>query len=422
MKLLTIVLTITLVMFFQISHAQWTNPDPGHTSRAMQCFVTLDTAILAGTETGLLCSANNGATWTNYGGIMGGKNIRTLFSLTSYPFNVLGGTVNYGAGGVFQSTNYGESWTGFPLDSVQPPSLAHVNSILKTETSSEFWVGTDKGMYLLPQYYPLSSWIPFNSGLPSAETKVRALLYANGEIFAGTESGVYILNGSTWDQMNNGLTNTNVTALKSTGGYLIAGTSQGSVGGVYISSDTGKTWIFSLSVSSVTSILTIGSNIFVGSFGDGIWLTKNHGTNWNQVNDGLSSSAYYVLSLGADDQFLFDGTNAASIWRRPLSQMITVSTAVQETSIHPEVFSLQQNYPNPFNPSTSISFTVGTHSHTSLRVYDMLGREVATIFSGELSAGSYTKQWNAVGFSSGVYFYQLQTGLFTQTKKLIVLK
>ena len=103
-------------------------------------------------------------------------------------------------------------------------------------------------------------------------------------------------------------------------------------------------------------------------------------------------------------------------------------------------FTLKQNFPNPFNPSTSISFSVGTYSHASLRVHDMLGREVAIIFSGELSAGSYTKQWNAENFPSGVYFYRLsvvpsarrdlvptdggngQAGSYIETKKLVLLK
>ena len=112
------------------------------------------------------------------------------------------------------------------------------------------------------------------------------MLYANGEIIAGTNDGVYILNGYTWIQMNNGLTNTYVTAVKSVDGYLIAGTSQGSIGGVYISSDTVNTRTLSNSNASITSVFTIGSKIFAGSYGNGVWLSTNHGTNWNQVNDG----------------------------------------------------------------------------------------------------------------------------------------
>jgi hypothetical protein len=366
-------------------------------------------------------STNNGTSWTNIGGGLPYSNIRALANVASYPFNILAGMIS---GRISQSSNYGANWIAFPDVSEQPPGLAYVNSILKIDTSSYFWVGTDLGVYLLPQFYPLSSWIPYSTGLASGEfTKVRALVYANGAIFAGTDNGVYVLNGTTWVQKNSGLTNTNITALKSVDGYLIAGTSQGSVGGIYISSDTAKTWTLSNSDAWITSILTIGSNIFVGSYGNGVWLSTNYGTTWNQVNTGLGSGAYNVLSLGANTQFLFAGTVSSSIWRRPLSQMITVPTAVHETGIQIKTFSLEQNYPNPFNPSTNISFSIPKQSTVTLKVYDLLGKEVATLVNNEIvAAGNYAKQWNAANLTSGVYFYRLQAGSFTQTKRLVLLK
>jgi hypothetical protein len=423
MKLLTVLTIILLILFSQSAQTQWTNPDLTLTGRQIQCFTVMDTVILAGTSGGLVRSTDNAGSWSNYGGIMGSKNIHSLVSVTSYPFNVLGGTINYGSGGIFQSTNNGESWSGFPTDLTQPPNLAHVNSILKIETSSYFWVGTDLGVYLLTQYYPLGTWIPYSSGLASgAYTKVRDMVSALGEIFAGTDNGVYILNGSAWVPMNNGLTNTNVTALRSTGGYLFAGTSHGSTDGVFVSADTGKTWTLSKTIPVVTSMLTIGSNIFVGSYGDGVWLTKNDGASWNQVNDGLSSNAYYVLSLASNGQFLFDGTGSASVWRRPLSQMITLPAAVHETYLQPKIFSLEQNYPNPFNPSTTIQFSLAKTGFTTLKIFTLLGMEVATLYSENLDAGIHTKDWSAAGLSSGIYFYRLRAGSFVETKKLIVMK
>src|SRR5208283_3788289 len=88
----------------------------------------------------------------------------------------------------------------------------------------------------------------------------------------------------------------------------------------------------------------------------------------------------------------------------------------------PKAYRLQQNYPNPFNPTTTISFDIPSLSFVSLKVFDILGREVSTIISGAMQAGSYTRQWNASAFASGVYFYRLQAGSFVQTKKLVVLK
>jgi hypothetical protein len=85
-------------------------------------------------------------------------------------------------------------------------------------------------------------------------------------------------------------------------------------------------------------------------------------------------------------------------------------------------YSLSQNYPNPFNPSTTISFSVPSKSFVSLKVFDIMGREAATIVSEELSAGTFTRQWNASNMSSGIYFYRLRAGRYLETKKLILLK
>jgi hypothetical protein len=85
-------------------------------------------------------------------------------------------------------------------------------------------------------------------------------------------------------------------------------------------------------------------------------------------------------------------------------------------------YSLSQNYPNPFNPSTNISFNIPSKSFVSLRIFDLLGKEVATIVSEEMSAGSYSREWNASAFSSGVYFYRLTAGNFVQTRKLCLLR
>jgi hypothetical protein len=88
----------------------------------------------------------------------------------------------------------------------------------------------------------------------------------------------------------------------------------------------------------------------------------------------------------------------------------------------PTEFSLQQNYPNPFNPSTTIKYQLPMTSAVTLKVYDLLGREVATLVNARQSAGQYSVQWNASKSSSGVYFYRLQAGSFVKTSKLILLK
>jgi len=103
-----------------------------------------------------------------------------------------------------------------------------------------------------------------------------------------------------------------------------------------------------------------------------------------------------------------------------LEEMIT--SVAQEPSHLPERFVLNQNYPNPFNPNTTISFSLSSQLFVSLKVFDLIGREVASLISQELSAGTHSIQWNAEGLTSGVYFYRLQTDKSTEMKKLVLLK
>jgi hypothetical protein len=94
----------------------------------------------------------------------------------------------------------------------------------------------------------------------------------------------------------------------------------------------------------------------------------------------------------------------------------------EKTDNVPTKTELIQNYPNPFNPSTDIQFSIAHAGFVSLKVFDLLGREVATLVSEELPARNHTRQWNASAIPSGVYFYRLQSGLFVETKKLVLQK
>lgn len=85
-------------------------------------------------------------------------------------------------------------------------------------------------------------------------------------------------------------------------------------------------------------------------------------------------------------------------------------------------YSLGQNYPNPFNPSTTIKYDLALDAHVALKLYDILGREVETLIDEQKKAGNHSITFDASAFSSGIYFYRIQAGQFTQTKKLIVLR
>ena len=143
-----------------------------------------------------------------------------------------------------------------------------------------------------------------------------------------------------------------------------------------------------------------------------IGFSKGNGTTSKEHNYNLtdnisainSNILYYRLK-----QFDFDGSS-------------TYSKIIEVTVANPKDFSLDQNYPNPFNPSTTIRFSVPQKSFVSLKVYDLLGKEVADLIKKELQAGSYKTNFNASNLASGVYLYRLNAGGFVQTKKLMLMK
>jgi hypothetical protein len=139
-----------------------------------------------------------------------------------------------------------------------------------------------------------------------------------------------------------------------------------------------------------------------------------------------SSSTWYEKTLTVD---LIQGTNTIQMqmfWGWMYLDYLAIPsrivTSVKSLADLPSSFSLGQNYPNPFNPTTTISFSIPSRSFVSVKVFDILGREVATIVSEELPAGSYTRQWNAARAASGVYYYRASAGRFTDTKKMLLLR
>jgi ligand-binding sensor domain-containing protein len=246
---------------------------------------------------------------------------------------------------------------------------------------------------------------------------VWSLAISGTNLFAGTFQGVFLStnNGTNWTAVNNGLNISSYNVLATSGTNIFAGT----FGGVYLSTDNGGNWTAvnaGLENTDVFSLAISGTNIFAGT-DKGVFLSTSNSTKWAAVNDGLTNTSVQALAISGTN--IYAGTTT-SVFRRPLSEVIT---SVERLSTDlPTHFSLGQNYPNPFNPSTTISFSLPSKSFVSLKVFDIIGREIAAIISEEMSAGSYTKQWNAANMSSGIYFYRLQAGSFTETKKLLLLR
>jgi hypothetical protein len=114
--------------------------------------------------------------------------------------------------------------------------------------------------------------------------------------------------------------------------------------------------------------------------------------------------------------------NADYFGRIKLVSSLSTGIGEEHSSRMDKTFYLQQNYPNPFNPSTILSFVIGHSSFVTLKVYDVIGKEVATLVNEEKPAGTYEVTWTAANLPSGVYFCQLKAGNYTATKKLLLLK
>jgi len=100
----------------------------------------------------------------------------------------------------------------------------------------------------------------------------------------------------------------------------------------------------------------------------------------------------------------------------------STATSVGNEPLNPNAFALEQNFPNPFNPTTSIRYTIGKADNVSLTVYNMLGQEVATVVNQFQTAGTHTVNFDASNLASGMYLYKIQSGSFSEVKKMMLLK
>jgi len=120
----------------------------------------------------------------------------------------------------------------------------------------------------------------------------------------------------------------------------------------------------------------------------------------------------------------FQGTTGSSSGQsRAISATATeITTGVDGSLSLPDKYTLCQNYPNPFNPSTAISYQLLANSFVTLKIFDVLGREVATLVNEQKGPGSYSVQWNAAGAPSGVYLYRLTAGDFVQIRRMVLMR
>jgi subtilisin family serine protease len=163
------------------------------------------------------------------------------------------------------------------------------------------------------------------------------------------------------------------------------------------------------------------------SLSSGIGRTQAGGTNGRDVANVIGSGPYSIPANGEITIAfaLIGGNNLSDLQANAVAARNKYTSLVGITNYNSELpsdFSLSQNYPNPFNPTTNIKFSIANPGLTSLKIYNTLGKEVASLVNEYLQAGSYDADWNASGNSSGVYFYRLQANGFVQTKRMLLIK
>ncbi len=296
----------------------------------------------------------------------------------------------FGRSVVFKTTNAGTAWSatngGAPLDGNPPLCMA-----IAPSNSDTVFVGTVPGN-VRPHLYRTTnggtSWTDVTGTLPNRYYLDIAVDPNNSKI-------VYVAVG--------GFDTTRVA--KSTN----AGISWNDISG-------------SLPNVPTTAIAIDPSNsnhVYVGN-DLGVYVSSNAGGTWMSFNDGFPEAVIVGdLVVSPSNRMLRVATHSNGVYERKL---LSGTTDISESLNLPGGFILEQNYPNPFNPTTHFKFRIAEFGFVSLKVFDMLGREVATLLNEEKNPGEYEIQFNAGSLSSGIYFYKLVAGSFAQSKKMLLLK
>lgn len=360
---------------------------------------THENAIFAATGlNGLYLSTNNGSNW-----LQTSLNNVSIISMTSFGNNIFAGS---NITGVYLSTNSGLNWNQTSLNNRQIHAL--------TTSGNSIFAGTeDYGIY-----------ISTNNGMNWTQTSlnnrdVHSFLVSGNDIFAGTGlNGVYksTNNGLNWVQTS--FNTRTVYDMVSFGNTIVAGTA---VYGVYRSTNNGVNWTQMAFNNKTIYRLEISGNSIFAAAENGLYLSTDYGLTWVQRNEGFNYGIFY--SVNALNGYLFigatvNGSNHGG-FKRPLSEFTGVSLVPSEI---PNSYLLLQNYPNPFNPVTNIEFQIPKSSNVKLAVYDMTGKELEVLINKNLSAGIYRYDWDASKYSSGVFFYTITAGDFTETRKMILIK
>lgn len=393
-------------------------------------------------------SANNIAKWNGSSWSPLGTGMNTvIYALAVYNGELIAGGYFTTAGG--DSAKYIAKWNGTSWSSLGSGMNAYVEAlIVYNNLLIAGGVFTTAGGITVNRIAKWNgvSWAATGSNITSstaitAFTVYRDSLFTGGGGFGG---GGYILKwtGSVWNTV--ATMDKDVYVQYVYANELIAGgyfeVINGTIGCSRIAKWNGSSWtplssgmIFNNGPSYVYALNIYGNELIAGGRFTGAGgvqasrIAKWNGNVWSPLGSGMNNDVLALTVYGGDliagGWFLTAGgitVNRIAKWCCPVG--------INPTSNEiPYDFSLSQNYPNPFNPQTKIKFDIpqgmkGQTSNVKLIIYDLLGREVATLVNEELKPGSYEVDWDGSNYSSGVYFCKLVSGDFAVTKKMVLMK
>ncbi|MCL6494462.1 MAG: T9SS type A sorting domain-containing protein [Ignavibacterium sp.] len=412
----TILLLIVLVISF--ANAQWQQINSGLPGNPGTLWVrglaTDGQYIYAGVSTfGVYRSSDKGNNWISVNNGLPNRSAWEIYSNNDTLF------VGFLQSRAFRSTDQGNTWDTMYVGSNNSSSVRGFIS------NNKYLFAATWGNGIFRSSDGGANWAQINNGLNSPtfwdifsiEDTLLAANYGGG-IYRSTN------NGDNWAQSNNGLTASVAYRLAALGNYIFVGTANN---GIFRSSDFGINWTqVGLTSLTINALLAYDTLIFAGTASAGVFISHDYGTTWEEFNDG--NILGNIQELIYDDTYLYAATAGSGVYRYDKNNI----TSIENTSTEiPTSFSLEQNYPNPFNPSTSIQYAIGSSQFVTLKVFDVLGKEVATLVDEYKPAGTYEVEFNVAQFekngsgpeiTSGIYFYQLKAGDFIQTKKMILIK
>lgn len=367
-----------------------------------------------------------------------------------------------GDGGIFVKTNDGgDTWTSEDITIYDITSIFFVNEF-------KGWIGLDVANKLLKTDDGGNTWSEVEIGESSIGDIIKIIFFdENNGIALRSINGIYKTDdgGSTWEFIEipdlagqiadmDALSQEHIIILSDRGYY-------------YKSNDFGQAWEehdarSQLSNADFSEIEIVNNNVIYLLSDSYIARTSDGGLTWVKVKDipsgynnlimfdemkgkintgglftyntedGFENFSTYDKNFGGSINqmdFYDETTGWAAITPEsfsdygPIAKYVkTKPTYVDENSELPTSFALNQNYPNPFNPSTTISYSIPKQSNVSIKVFDVLGTEVAELVNEQKSPGNYKVTFNAARLSSGIYFYTLQTKQVNQTRKMILIK